>query len=142
LHHTGITKRCEYVIFQSFWILCCDIILFANTKAPHVLQRSIIHLVLVGLSVAEIADELKVDQSTISRDIKILKALSQRFVFDLAKSDLVYYYKQCIDGIEEVIRKGWEIIKGHNNGNLTPKDKLFALKVIRECNDQLWGVRL
>jgi hypothetical protein len=32
---------------------------------------------------------------------KALKALSQRFVFDLAKSDLAYYYKQCLDGIEE-----------------------------------------
>jgi len=30
----------------------------------------------------------------------VLKKLSQRFVFDLAKSDLAYYYKQCIDGIE------------------------------------------
>jgi len=33
-------------------ILCCDIIPLANTKAPHILQRSIIRLVLVGLSVA------------------------------------------------------------------------------------------
>jgi hypothetical protein len=49
----------------------------------------------------EIAQELNVNQSTI-RDIKMLKELSQRFVFDLAKSDLTYYYKQCIDGIEEV----------------------------------------
>ena len=83
----------------------------------------------------EIAQELKVDQSTISRDIKALKLLSQRFVFDLAKSDLAYYYKQCIDGIEEIRRKGWEIFKEYNNGNLTPKDKLLALKVIRECNE-------
>ena len=80
----------------------------------------------------EIAQELKVDQSTISRDIKVLKELSQRFVFDLAKSNLAYYYKQCIDGIEEVRRKGWDIFKGHT---LTPKDKLLALKVIRECNE-------
>ena len=33
----------------------------------------------------EIADELKVDQSTVSRDIKMLKQMSQRFVFDPAK---------------------------------------------------------
>jgi len=33
-------------------ILCCDIIPFANTSTSHVLQRSIIRLVLVGLSVA------------------------------------------------------------------------------------------
>ncbi|HEY7078476.1 MAG TPA: hypothetical protein VH500_02175 [Nitrososphaeraceae archaeon] len=72
-------------------------------------------------------------QSTISRDIKALNALSQQFENDLAKSDLAYYYKQCIDGIEEVRRKGWEIFKGY--GNLRPKDKLLALKAIRECNE-------
>ena len=83
----------------------------------------------------EIAKELDVDQSTISRDIKVLKELSQRFVFDLAKSDLAYYYKQCIDGIEEVRRKGWEIFEGQNNITPTPRDKLLALKVIRECNE-------
>jgi hypothetical protein len=85
----------------------------------------------------EIAHELNVDQSTISRDIKTLKQMSQRFVFDLAKSDLAYYYKQCIDGIEEVRRKGWEIFKDQNNNNcnLTPRDKLLALKVIKECNE-------
>jgi IS30 family transposase len=49
----------------------------------------------------EIAQELGVDQSTISRDIKALKEQSQQFVYDLAKSDLAFYYKQCIDGIEE-----------------------------------------
>jgi hypothetical protein len=69
----------------------------------------------------------------------VLKELSQRFVFDLAKSDLAYYYKQCIDGIEEVRRKGWEIFKGQNN-NLTPKDKLLALKVIRECNESKFAL--
>jgi IS30 family transposase len=45
---------------------------------------------------SEIAQELNVDQSTISRDIKALKELSQQFIYDLAKSDLAYYYKQSI----------------------------------------------
>jgi hypothetical protein len=98
-------------------------------------EEKLQHYWHMSMTEIEIAQELKVDQSTISRDIKALKALSQRFVFDLAKSDLAYYYKQCIDGIEEVRRKGWEIIKGHNNGNLTPKDKLLALKIIKECNE-------
>src|SRR5215212_457235 len=71
---------------------------------------------------SEIAQKLNVDQSTISRDIKALKQMSQQFVFDLAKSDLAYYYQQCINGIEEVRRKaiadtkrqtvGFEINKG------------------------------
>ena len=97
-------------------------------------RRKVATLLAQSMTETEIAYELKVDQSTISRDIKALKQLSQQFVFDLAKSDLAYYYKQCIDGIEEVRRKGWEIFKGQNN-NLTPKDNLLALKVIRECNE-------
>ncbi len=100
-------------------------------------RRNVATLLAQSMNETEIARELKVDQSTISRDIKVLKTLSQRFVFDLAKYDLAYYYKQCIDGIEEVRRKGWEIFKGqnNNNSNLTPRDKLLALKVIRECNE-------
>jgi hypothetical protein len=99
-------------------------------------RRKVATLLAQSMNETEIAFELKVDQSTISRDVKVLKQLSQRFVFDLAKSDLAYYYKQCIDGIEEVRRKGWEIFKEQsNNSNLTPKDKLLALKVIRECNE-------
>jgi hypothetical protein len=81
----------------------------------------------------EIALELKVDQSTISRDIKVLKKISQQFVYDLAKSDLAYCYKQCLDGIEEVKRRGWDIFNGMNN--LTTRDKLLALKLIMECNE-------
>jgi IS30 family transposase len=105
----------------------------------------------------EIARELGVNQSTVSRDIKVLKELSQQFVFDLAKSDLAYYYKQCIDGIEEVRRKAWDMFKakkkksnsdevdGTNNSSsnddeLVPRDKLLALKVIRECNEAKYSL--
>ena len=92
-------------------------------------RRKVATLLAQSMTETEIADESNVDQSTISRDIKALKELSQRFIFDLAKSDLAYYYKQCIDGIEEVRRKGWEIFKGqNNNSNLTPKDKLLSFE--------------
>lgn len=82
---------------------------------------------------SEIAQELGVDQSTISRDIRALKELSQRFVYDLAKSDLAYSYKQCIDGVEEVKRRAWLMF--NNNEVQNPKDKLLALKLIKECNE-------
>jgi IS30 family transposase len=54
---------------------------------PLMLQR----MLAQSITETEIAVELKVDQSTISRDIKVLKEMSQRFVYDLAKSDLAYY---------------------------------------------------
>jgi DNA-binding transcriptional ArsR family regulator len=96
-------------------------------------QRRVASLLAQSLTEAEIARKLKVDQSTISRDIKVLKKLSQQFVYDLAKSDLAYCYKQCLDGIEEIKRRGWDIFNGINN--LSTRDKLLALKLIMECNE-------
>ena len=80
----------------------------------------------------EIAQELGVDQSTISRDVKALKQLSQQFVYDLGKSDLAYYYKQSIDGIDEAKKELWKI---YNNTKMPVKDKVLALKVIIQSNE-------
>jgi len=68
-------------------------------------RRKVASLLAQSMTESEIAQKLNVDQSTMSRDVKALKELSQQFVYDLAKSDLAYYYKQSIDGIEEAKRE-------------------------------------
>lgn len=85
----------------------------------------------------EIAKMLNVNQSVISHDIRALKEMSNRFIFDLAKSDLAFYYKNCILGIEEVQKRASEIFEKEA---LSPKDKLFALKVIKECNESKFSL--
>jgi DNA-binding transcriptional ArsR family regulator len=97
-------------------------------------RRKVASLLAQSMTEEEIANELNVDQSTISRDIKVLKQMSQQFVYDLAKSDLAYCYKQCIDGIEEVKKKAWEAYRS-NDSSLKPRDKLLALKLIKECDE-------
>src|ERR671923_790283 len=97
-------------------------------------RRKIASLLAQSLTESEIAQELNVDQSTISRDIKVLKEQNQRFIYDLAKSDLAYYYKQCIDGIEQVKRKAWQAYRTAD-ASLKPKDKLLALKLLKECDE-------
>ena len=97
-------------------------------------RRKVSSLLAQSMTEEEIAQELSVDQSTISRDIKVLKELSQQFVYDLAKSDLAYYYKQSIDGIEEAKREAWKIYH-HNNNEVSVKEKLSALKLIVESNE-------
>jgi hypothetical protein len=64
--------------------------------------------------------------------VKVIKELSKQFVYDLAKSDLAYGYKQCIDGVEDVKRYAWFMFK---NEQLGTKDKLSVLKLIKECNE-------
>jgi IS30 family transposase len=96
-------------------------------------RRKVASLLSQSMTETEIAQELKVDQSTISRDVKALKELSHQFIYDLAKSDLAYYYKQCIDGIEEAKREAWKLYK--NNNDVSVKEKLSALKLIVESNE-------
>jgi IS30 family transposase len=98
-------------------------------------RRRVSSLLTQSMTESEIAKELNVDQSTISRDVKALKELSQQFVFDLAKSDLAYYYKQSIDGIEEAKREAWRIYHDNNNNGVSLKEKLAALKLIVEVNE-------
>jgi DNA-binding transcriptional ArsR family regulator len=96
-------------------------------------RRSVASLLAQSKTETEIAEKLSVNQSTISRDIKVLKQLSQRFVYDLAKSELAFYYKQCLVGIEEVKRRTWEIF--NKSTDLSTRDKLLALKLIIDCNE-------
>jgi IS30 family transposase len=103
-------------------------------------RRQVASLLAQSITESEIAKKLNVDQSTISRDIKTLKQMSQQFVFDLAKSDLAYHYQQCINGIDEVRRKAWELIRDgeeeeEQRQSLTLKDKLSTLKLIKECEE-------
>jgi IS30 family transposase len=94
-------------------------------------RRKVASLLAQSMTETEIAQELNVDQSTISRDVKALKELSQQFVYDLAKSDLACYYKQSIDGIEEAKREAWRIYRNE----VSVKEKLSALKLIVESNE-------
>jgi Holliday junction resolvase RusA-like endonuclease len=103
-------------------------------------RRRVTSLLAQSRTETEIATELQVHVSTISRDVSYLRKQSQQFVYDLAKSDLAFYYKQCLDGIEEVRRKSWEIYNNdgsshHNDSLNSAKDKLLCLKLIKECNE-------
>lgn len=93
-------------------------------------RRQVSKLLAQSLNETEIAERLSIGQWTVSRDIKALKEMSNKFIFDLAKSDLAFYYLQCIEGIEGVKKEAWYMLK---NQNLTPRDRLYALKLLKEC---------
>jgi hypothetical protein len=95
-------------------------------------RRHVASLLAKRKTQTEIAAIVGVDQSTISDDVKALRLMSQRFVYDLAKGDLGFLYKTCLDGIDEVIIKAWKI---HDLYESSPSlsfapVKLAALKVV------------
>lgn len=96
-------------------------------------RRRVASLLAQSITERQIAAQLNVSQPTVNRDVQALKEMSQQFVYDLAKSDLAYYYKQSIDGLDEVKKQAW-IIYHSTNENIPIKDRLAALKLIADCN--------
>jgi transcriptional antiterminator len=96
-------------------------------------RRQVASLLAQSLTERQIAAQLNVSQPTIHRDIDALKEMSQQFVYDLAKSDLAYYYKQSLDGLDEVKKQAWTIYLSTND-NIQTKDRLAALRLIADCN--------
>jgi IS30 family transposase len=99
-------------------------------------RKKVMGLLAKYVTEEEIAKQLGVDQSTISRDIKALKVAAQKYVYDLAKSDLAYSYKQSIDGLHEVSKEAWKIY----NDSICHKTKLQALKVVKECGETVFNL--
>jgi hypothetical protein len=84
-----------------------DIDSINSSKSKFIIEerrRIVAKLWAQSKSETEIAKELHCNVSTICRDIKYLKKLSQQFVFDLAK-DLGFYYKGCIDTMDQIQQK-------------------------------------
>jgi hypothetical protein len=72
-------------------------------------RRQVALLITQSMTEIEIAEKLGVDNSTISKDVKALKLISQQFIYDITKSDFTYYYKQCLDTSKLILKKQWEI---------------------------------
>jgi IS30 family transposase len=95
-------------------------------------RRKVADLLAEGYNETEIAKELGVSVSSISREVAVLKEKSQQFVYDLAKSDLAFYYQGRINGVNAVKRKAWELLRSKHD-SLTTGEHLAILKLIKEC---------
>jgi transcriptional regulator with XRE-family HTH domain len=74
-------------------------------------QKQITIMVAQGMTQIEIGQKLGVDNSTISKDIKAMKLISQQFIYDIRHSDFTFYYKQNMELVQLVLRKQLEIIE-------------------------------
>ena len=101
-------------------------------------REEVASLLAKALTEYEIAQRLHVGQSTVSRDVIYLKALAQNFIYELAKTNLAYYYKQAIDGILEVKKRVWFMLD--NNKLQNPKDQIPALKLAKECDEAVFNL--
>lgn len=86
----------------------------------------------------EIAKELNIGDSTVSRDIKHLAGQSQNYLNDLAKQTLPFMYQTSIEGIRDVVKECYAIYQNQDSTKVNMYHKLAALKLIKECHESVF----
>jgi transcriptional regulator with XRE-family HTH domain len=89
----------------------------------------IISLYSKGLTQAEIAQELNVDQSTVSRDLQCIKQEGKKKIEKYLNEDILFEYLRYIAGSNEVTRKLWELVQDER---VMTKDKTNALSLLMQ----------
>jgi IS30 family transposase len=95
-------------------------------------RQKIWTLLTRGMKRYEIAKELSIAQSTVSRDIKYLAADSQKYLNDLAKETLPFMYQMDMEGIRQVLRECWNMYQSEDK-SINWFQRLTALKLAKEC---------
>jgi hypothetical protein len=90
----------------------------------------IIALYSKGLTQAEIAQKIQVNQSTISRDIQYLKQQAKTSIWKYLNEDILFEYLRYIVGNNEISKKLWEIVQDDENSSA--KDKTNALALLNQ----------
>lgn len=87
-----------------------------------------------GMKGYEIAKELNINPSTITRDIKYLTEQSHNYLNDLAKETLPFMFQICMEGINDVVKECYKIYQS-DDSRINMHHKLGALKLIKECHE-------
>jgi hypothetical protein len=110
-------------------------------------RNKIQQLLVRGYSQWDIADELHIDQSTVSRDTQYLKQQAQENLKSHIQDKLPQEYHRCLAGINQVLKLGWHIANNsnsrqdgqdHNDSNsntITEVDDRTRLQALSLIND-------
>jgi predicted transcriptional regulator len=92
----------------------------------------ILSLYSKGLTQSEIASELGIDQSTVSRDLQFIKQEAKKKIETYLNEDILFEYLRYMAGSNEVTRHLWELVQNEENA----KDKMNALSLLMQCNNK------
>jgi predicted transcriptional regulator len=88
-----------------------------------------------GLNQEQIAQELHIDQSTVSRDLRLVQQESKNRVERYLREDILLEYLRYLVGSNEITQTLWDIVQ---NQATTKKEKLSAISLLM----QMYGNRL
>jgi predicted transcriptional regulator len=79
-------------------------------------RNKVQQLLVRGYSQWDVAEELQIDQSTVSRDVQYLRHQAQENLQKHVQQKLPEEYQRCLTGMNQVLKLSWQI--ANNN---TPK---------------------
>jgi len=88
-----------------------------------------------GLNQEQIAQELHIDQSTVSRDLRLVQQESKNRVERYLREDILLEYLRYLVGSNEITQTLWDIVQ---NQATIKKEKLSAISLLM----QMYGNRL
>ena len=109
-------------------------------------RNKVQQLLVRGYSQWDVAEELQIDQSTVSRDAIFLRQQAQETLKIHVQQKLPEEYQRCLTGMNQVLKLSWQIANNNkqncqdhndnNNNTLITYDertKLQALSLINDC---------
>jgi hypothetical protein len=111
-------------------------------------RNKVQQLLVRGYSQWDVAEELQIDQSTVSRDVQYLRQQAQANLQKHIQQKLPEEYQRCLIGMNQVLKLSWQIAnnitskqnnQGYNDNinTITTGDdrtRLQALSLINDCN--------
>src|SRR5918994_2728766 len=94
-------------------------------------RNKVQQLLVRGYSQWDVAEELQIDQSTVSRDIQYLKQKAQENLQKHIQEKLPEEYQRCLTGMNQVLKLSWDIANKLKNGN--GNDNGQSLSLINDC---------
>jgi IS30 family transposase len=108
-------------------------------------RNKVQQLLVRGYSQWDVAEELQIDQSTVSRDIQYLRQTAQANLQKHIQQKLPEEYQRCLTGMNQVLKLSWQIANSDrqngqehidNSNTVTTSDertRLQALSLINDC---------
>jgi predicted transcriptional regulator len=93
---------------------------------------AILRLHSKGLNQEQIAQELQIDQSTVSRDLQLVQQESKNHVERYLREDILLEYLRYLIGSSEITQTLWGIVQ---NEETTKKEKLSAISLLMQMYD-------
>jgi hypothetical protein len=97
-------------------------------------REQVLKMRSLGSNMTDIAKTLKVDVSTISRDMAFLRVQAKENIKQYLNDRLPMEYEKCLTGLTSILEEAWNTSKNtQDNG-----EKIQALSLAKEC----YGMKL